>query len=92
MDLTTILIGTIGMILLVFIPGISLTMAIFPKKEDLELIERLGVSLVLGLIPQFLLYFESKNFFIPINTVTTSATILLVTLIGILVWWIRSKK
>ncbi len=92
MDLATIIIGTFGMILLVFIPGISLTMAIFPKKEDLELIERLGVSLVLGFIPQFLLYFGSKNFFIPINTVTTSATILLVTLIGILVWWIRSKK
>lgn len=92
MDLATIVIGTSGMILLVFIPGISLTMALFPRKKDLELVERLGVSLVLGLMPQFLLYFGSKNFFIPINTVTTSATILLVTLIGILVWWIRSKK
>lgn len=92
MDLATIVIGTSGMILLVFIPGISLTMALFPRKKDLELVERLGVSLVLGLMPQFLLYFGSKNFFIPINTVTTSATILLTTLIGIAVWWIRSKK
>jgi uncharacterized membrane protein len=79
------------MILLVFIPGISLTMALFPKKKDLELIERLGVSIVLGLIPQLFLYFGSKNFFIPINTLTTYATILLTTLIGIAVWWIRKR-
>jgi uncharacterized membrane protein len=92
MDLVTILIGTFGMILVVFIPGISLTMALFPKKEDLELIERLGVSLVLGLVPQVILYFGSKNFFVSIDAINTAATILLVSLIGIVVWWIRSRK
>lgn len=91
MDLTTILIGTAGVMLFVFIPGISLTMAIFPKKEDLEFIERLGTSLILGLTPQFLLYFGSKNFFVPIDTITASASMALVSLIGILIWRVRSR-
>lgn len=92
MDLFTIATGTILIILLILIPGISLSLALFPKKEELDPVERIGVSFVLGLTPQFLLYFGDKNLFVSTTTLTTAGTILLVTLIGLAIWRLRLKR
>jgi uncharacterized membrane protein len=92
MDFTTILITTLGIILLIFIPGVSLTLALFPRRKDLDIIERVALSFVLGLMPQFLLYFFEKNFFVPVTFETTSLTILSVSAIGFVIWFVRKKR
>lgn len=92
MDFNTILITSLGIILLIFIPGVSLSLALFPRKEDLDIVERVGLSLILGLTPQFILYFLGKNFFVPADFLTSSLVIILVSAIGILIWLIRKKR
>ncbi|HDH41824.1 MAG TPA: hypothetical protein ENG12_05415 [Candidatus Altiarchaeales archaeon] len=92
MDLVTISIVTIAIILFIAIPGFLLSMAIFPRKEDLDPVERVGLSVVLGLTPVFLLYFGDKNFSIPITDYTTLATFLLVSLAGYVGWRYRVRK
>ncbi|MBD3388605.1 MAG: DUF1616 domain-containing protein [Candidatus Altiarchaeales archaeon] len=74
------------LVLLVFVPGLAVTLALFPKKRGLTWSERLGLSLIFGLAPQLLLYFLTKNLGMPINTLTSSLAIAFVTLAGIAVW------
>ncbi|RLI92510.1 MAG: hypothetical protein DRO89_01995 [Candidatus Altiarchaeales archaeon] len=92
MDLVAISIVTIAIILFIAIPGFLLSMAIFPRKEDLDPVERVGLSVILGLTPFFLLYFGDRNFSIPITDYTTLATFLLVSLAGYVGWRYRIKK
>lgn len=92
MELLPIAVGTVGIILYMLIPGISLSLALFPRKKDLDLVERLGVGVLLGMTVPFIQYFNDKNFSIPINFTTTTETILAVTAIGLLVWRLRLKK
>lgn len=92
MDLVTIVIVTASIILFIAIPGFLLTMALFPRKEDLDPVERAGLSTILGLTPVFLLYFGDKNFSIPITDYSTLATFLLVSLAGYAGWQYRIKK
>jgi len=92
MDLVTISIVTIAIISFIVIPGFLLSMALFPKKEDLDPVERAGLSMILGLAPVFLLYFGDKNFSIPITDYTTLATFLLVSIAGYAGWQYRIKK
>lgn len=92
MELSSIVIVTVGIILYLLIPGISLSLALFPRKEDLDIVERAGIGIFLGLTIPFIQYFNDKNFFVPINTVTTAVTILIVTVIGLLVWQLRLRR
>lgn len=89
MDLSAILKITAAMTAYVMIPGLMLTLAIFPKKEDISTVERLGISIALGLAPTFILYALDKNFLVPINAFTTFATFLVVSLAGFGVWQVR---
>lgn len=91
MELFTIVWASISILLLLLIPGIAMSFAIFPRKEDLELLYRFGISLVLGFTPFFLLYFAEKNFFVPINFETISIAILSVLLISVAIWFLRRK-
>ncbi len=91
MELFTIATGTILIILMILIPGVSLSLALFPRREELDPVERLGISVVLGLTPQFLLYFGNKNLFVSITTLTTAGTMLLVTLIALAIWRFRLR-
>lgn len=92
MELQTIIKGSILIILLVFIPGLALTLAVFPRKKDLNAIERLGIIFVLGLTPQFILYFINKNMSIPADAMSTSMSILIVTVVGFAVWILRARS
>ncbi|MEM2918222.1 MAG: hypothetical protein QXY62_01815 [Candidatus Altiarchaeota archaeon] len=89
MELFTVIWVSISILLLLLIPGIAMSFAIFPKKDDLELLYRFGISLVLGFTPFFLLYFAEKNFFMPVNLETTSAAILFVFFISMIIWFLR---
>ncbi|MFH1126213.1 MAG: hypothetical protein V1703_03740 [Candidatus Altiarchaeota archaeon] len=91
MEFQNIVIGTLMMIILVLVPGFALSLAIFPKKDELDLTERLGFSFVFGLFPQLLQYFLDKNLNVPVNTSTTLGIIAGITLLGLGVWKIRQK-
>lgn len=91
MEFQSLVIGTIGMMLLVIIPGIALSLAIFPKKDELDVIERFGFSFVLGLVPVLVQYFLDKNFNVPITTATTFGLIAGFTAVGLVVWKLRQK-
>jgi len=92
MEVITIAEVAVGMILLILVPGILLSLALFPRKKDLDPVERLGVGAVLGLTPQFLLYFGDKNLYLPITEFTSTATVVLVSLVGLAIWLVRVKK
>ncbi|MBM3308687.1 MAG: hypothetical protein FJY77_00370 [Candidatus Altiarchaeales archaeon] len=91
MDVANIFIGTLWMILMILAPGLALSLAIFPKKDEIDIIERLGFSFVFGLLPQVIQYFLDKNFSIPVTTSTTYGLIAAVTLAGLAVWKNRAK-
>jgi len=92
MEVYKIFLISVSTIILIFVPGFMLSMAIFPRKDELDNIERVGISFVLGLMPQFLLYFADKNLFIPINTLTSYISIVLVSLIGLVIWFYRVNR
>lgn len=81
--------GAAAILAAVFLPGIALCYAIFPKKEELNLLERIGLSFVLGMTPTFLLYALDKNFSVAITTTTTLGTIVLTAVVGFIVYNIR---
>lgn len=92
MELLTVVIVSAAMIAFVLVPGLMLSFAFFPKTEELSNIERIGVSLCLGLTPVLLLYALDKNFSVPINTYTTAGIFFFVSLIGYFVWWLRKTR
>ena len=91
MDLVSILIGTTLIILVIFTPGFLLSLAIFPKKDDLDMVERAGLSVLLGLTPQFLMYAADKNLSLKISD-TSTPIIILVCVIGAVVWRARINR
>ena len=91
MDIPSIIIGTAAMILLIVIPGVAISLALFPRKDELDIVERMGFSFALGLVPQLLQYFFDKNLNVPISTATTLVLITAVTVASLLVWKIRQK-
>lgn len=92
MDVISVLTISVLMIIIVLVPGIALSMAIFPRREELDMVERVGISFVLGLTPQFVLYFADKNSIMPINEYTNLLMIILITIIGIAVWNLRREN
>lgn len=91
MEIPAIIAGTVGIMLLVLIPGLSVSLALFPRKDELDSVERFGFSFVFGLIPQVIQYFLDKNLNVPITTSTTLGVIAAVTAAGLAVWKLRRK-
>lgn len=89
MDLNQIIVGTIGISLYLLVPGIALSFAAFPRKTDLALLDRIGISLLLGVLTPAVQYFNDKNLVLPVNTSTTYATLFGLTFFGVAVWAIR---
>ena len=91
MDLLVILGVVAAITAFIAIPGLMLTFALFPKKDDITGIERAGLSTILGLTPVVVQYALDKNFSVPINTTTTLGVFLLVSFVGLAVWQLRRK-
>lgn len=89
MEFSQIVKGTLTILLLLFIPGYALTLALFPKKKVIDTLEKIGLSFVFGLTPILLLYFLNKNLAIPISTSTTLFSIAFVTFAGIIIYYRR---
>ncbi|MFH0859983.1 MAG: DUF1616 domain-containing protein [Candidatus Altiarchaeota archaeon] len=86
MDFLTIVKGTAVILSLIVVPGYALTLALFPKKNEIDTIERMGLVFLLGLTPMILLYFLNKNFGIAITTSSTALSVAVVTLTGLIIY------
>ena len=77
----------IGLPLVLFIPGYALSYAFFPKKKDLDLMERIVLSfgLSFALIP-LVVFFMNKFLKIPITVYSSFSIIVAISLIGVIVW------
>ena len=87
----SIVLGVFLISMYMLIPGLALSFALFPRRRDMDLLERIGVSLLLGITTMFIQYFADKNFIVPINQATTATVMLILTVGGLLVWQIRLR-
>ena len=92
MEFQSIVIGTAALILLVSVPGYALSLALFPRRDEIDLVERIGFTFVLGFVPWILEYFLDKNFGVSITGDMTLGYIAFVTLAGLAVWKIRQGR
>lgn len=81
-------------VLVILIPGTGffLSLAFFPKKE-LDKIERIVFSFLLGIIfPALLLLVENQVFGIPIDFFSATATIAALLIAGAFFYYLKIKK
>ena len=78
--------------MMIIVPGVAVTLAVYPDKRGLEFTHRLALVFLFGFTPQLLLYFLTKNFSVPITATTSYLAIAAVTVVGIIVWQIRLPK
>ena len=98
MEFTSIIIGTVGIIAILLIPGFLVSFAVFPKRfsqerqQGLDFIERLAVSFMFGLIYVYVLYFLDKNLSIKVGSFGVNiAAIAFVCAASILIWYLRAR-
>jgi len=91
MDAYQIILGTAMILAVILAPGLALTLALFPKLDEIRWAERIGLGLLFGLMPQVILYFLTKNISVPVTEFTVQATIFGVTLVSAAIWMVRSK-
>jgi len=77
----------IGLPLVLFIPGYALSYAFFPKKNDIDVIERIVLSfgLSIAIIP-LTIFFMNRFLKIPITVYSSLAVTIAITLVGIILW------
>lgn len=91
-----LMIGTILFfaVLIVLLPalGFFITLAFFPKKE-LDLLERIVFSAILGLsFPALFLLLENQVFGLPINFASAIATVIALLIVSLLIFLLRKRK
>lgn len=80
-------------IFVLFIPGLAVTFALFPKKDEIDLLERIALSFALSIAitPLLVFYF---NFLLkaPINIITATTIIIGIILTSTIIYYVRTKK
>lgn len=93
MPILEILMSLILLVIVLFLPGYFLSLAFFPKRKDLDGIERLTISFALSItILPLLVLIENQLLFIPIDYTSVVSTFLIMIIFGIAVWLIRSQR
>jgi uncharacterized membrane protein len=92
MEGSQIIVKTALITLALTLPGLAVTLAVFPRKEQLKYAERLGLSFLFGAVPQLVIYFGSVNLGVPINSATSALAIAGVTAAGVVVWRLRTMS
>ncbi len=93
MGLLQIAFGLVVLAVTLTVPGYCLTLAFFPKKNELEELERFAFSFVFSItfLPLLVLV-ENQVFGIPIDAVSSFASILLFVVVGLGAWSYRAGK
>jgi uncharacterized membrane protein len=93
MSLIELILGLIALLLTVTLPGYFLTLGFFPSRKEIDSIERLTFSLVFSIsfLP-LLVLIENQLFGVPINFISSISTLLLIVIIGLFSWMVRTQK
>ena len=92
MDLISIILGIVAIALAASIPGYALSLAIFPKRGELDIFERIAFSFILSIaVPALVILAESMLLKIPINFISAASTYAAITLIGLFAFALRSR-
>ncbi|RLI85444.1 MAG: hypothetical protein DRO98_06945 [Archaeoglobales archaeon] len=76
-----------GLIFLFFVPGYALTLALFPRKEELSLAERIGFAGALSIVADILTtLFIDLVLHIPTTGLNIFLSLLALTAIALAVW------
>jgi len=88
-----LILGLIALFLTITLPGYFLTLGFFPNKNEIDSIERLTFSLVFSIafLPALVLI-ENQLLGIPIDFTSSIATLLLIIIIGLFTWMVRTQK
>lgn len=88
-----LVLGLIILGLVITLPGYFLTLAFFPKKEEIDSIERLTFSLVFSIsfLP-LLVLIENQLFSIPIDYFSALWSLIGLIVFGFVVWMIRTER
>ncbi|MFH1752094.1 MAG: DUF1616 domain-containing protein [archaeon] len=85
--------GLILLIISLTIPGYALSLGFFPKKTEIDLIERIVLSIAFSIafIP-LLLLIGNRLLLLPINYYSAVATVAFLIAVGLIAWFYRSKN
>ncbi len=95
MDILTATLAVIVVFLGLLIPGYAMTYLIFPRKDEIDRLERLALAFALSLVvTPSLMLFENKILSVPINPLTVAANLVGITLFSVVYWkliWPRTR-
>ncbi len=91
------------MLVMIMIPGFLLSLALFPKRHEMAMSERLALSFGLGLAPPFVLTLLNILLEVRVNVVTSALVLAFFAIIGLvgflnrggdinLMEWYKSKE
>lgn len=103
LDGLTITILLIEMVVAIMVPGILLSLAIFPKRHALQMSERMALSFGLGLTPAFIIMLLSLTLKVHVEFISLLMALIAVCIVGVagyvmrggnpnLVEWYKSKE
>lgn len=76
-----------GLIFLLVVPGYALTLALFPKKDDLEVMERIGFACALSIVADLLTtLFIDLVLHIPTTAMNIVVALLMLTALALFIW------
>jgi len=84
LDGWTITILLVGMLFFIIVPGILLSLALFPKRHSLSMSERSALALGLGLAPPFLLTLLNTTLEVRVDFISALLVFLFACIVGIL--------
>ncbi len=92
MDIISIIPGLIAIALAVSIPGYALSLAVFPKKGELDIFERIAFSFILSIaVPALLLLAGNMLLGVRINFISVSIAYIAISAIGFAAFAVRSR-
>ena len=93
MDLISIILGLIAIALAVSIPGYALSLTIFPKRDELDIFERVAFSFILSIaVPGIVLLSGNMLLGIPINFISAASTYAAITAAGFIAYAVRADR
>lgn len=85
--------GIAAILFALIVPGYCLTLAAFPRRSDIDMLERLAFSLVFSIVfLPLLMLIENQLLGIPINQVSSIASVLILIIAGLKIWMIRTSR
>ncbi len=88
-----IIIMILSAIFVLFIPGLACTFALFPKKNEIDWLERIALSFALSIaITPLLVFYTNFLLSAPINILTATTIIVGIIITSIAIWYVRVNK